>query len=348
MMENLKNIEIYYFSGTGNARQIALWISEFANLKGINCNLFSIDKIDATSINIPSNNTLLIFISPVHGFNFPKITLDFIRHFPKGNNRIVLMNTRAGMKIGKFITPGLTGIAFMLSSLILIKKGYKIAGQIPFDMPSNWISIHPSLNDSSIKFIHRKNYERVEKHFNRIISGKSDFHSNRDIIQDLLISPIALGYYFVGRYAFAKSFYASAQCDNCGVCIEKCPVQAIENINGRPYWSFSCESCMRCMNNCPKNAIETSHNLLIIVYILSSFATTYFLSTAFSVYIESGIIRMIASSVLFLSFLWVFYKLQHLLLKSKLFGKLLAYTSLTYYKFWGRYKSIPDFKWKNN
>ena len=85
------------------------------------------------------------------------------------------MNTRAGMKIGRFVTPGLTGIAFMLSSLILKKKGYRIVGQIPFDMPSNWISIHPALNENTVNFIHEENYKRATKHFNRLFSGESDF-----------------------------------------------------------------------------------------------------------------------------------------------------------------------------
>lgn len=81
----------------------------------------------------------MIIISPIHGFNYPKITLDFIRRFSSGKNKIVLMNTRARMKIGSFVTPGLTGIALFLSSLLLKQKGYKIVGQIPFDLPSNWI-----------------------------------------------------------------------------------------------------------------------------------------------------------------------------------------------------------------
>jgi hypothetical protein len=55
----------------------------------------------------------------------PAIMLKFIRRFPKWKNKVVLMNTRAGMLIGKFITPGLTGIAFYLSALILFLKGFQ-------------------------------------------------------------------------------------------------------------------------------------------------------------------------------------------------------------------------------
>ena len=113
------------------------------------------------------------------------------------------------MKIGSFVTPGLTGIAFILSSLLLKRKGYKIVGQIPFDMPSNWISIHPALNERAVKFIHQKNFDRAKKHSDKIFAGKKDFLALRDLIQDILIAPVSLGYYLVGRYAFAKTFYAS-------------------------------------------------------------------------------------------------------------------------------------------
>lgn len=151
-----KKTYIFYFSGTGNSKQVAKWISEFAETKSIDCQLFDISKIDISQFEPLDSSAVIIIISPIHGFNYPKITLDFIRRFPSGNNKVVLMNTRAGMKIGSFVTPGLTGIAFILSSLLLKRKGYKIIGQIPFDMPSNWISLHPALRENAVKFIHKK------------------------------------------------------------------------------------------------------------------------------------------------------------------------------------------------
>jgi len=345
-MNAFHKILIFYFSGTGNSKQVANWISEFAAARSIDCKLFDISKTDVLQIETLDSNVLIIISSPVHGFNYPKITLDFIARFPKGKNKLVLMNTRAGMKIGSFITPGLTGIAFILSSLLLKRKGYKIVGQIPFDMPSNWISIHPALNERTVKFIHQKNYDRVKKHSDKILAGKKDFLALRDLIQDILIAPISLGYYLVGRYAFAKTFYASYKCDNCDICIKQCPVKAIEKVNNRPYWTFNCESCMKCMNSCPQRAIETAHGLFII--------TTFLISTLSSLILtpllpESGIndlIRFLIVNSVLLAFLWILYKAQHLIIGKKFAGKMLAFTSLTYYKFWGRYKSIPDYKWK--
>lgn len=344
-MKPVKNIDIFYFSGTGNAKQIALWFSEFAVKKNIDCKIFNIAKINSLKPESIDPETLILIISPTHGFNFPKITLDFINNFPKGKNRIILMNTRGGLKIGNYVTPGLSGIAFMLSSLMLKRKGYKIVGQIPFDMPSNWISIHPALNENSVKYLHKKNYERVEKHANKIFSRKTDFLAHRDLLQDILISPISLGYYIVGRFVFAKSFYANINCNNCGLCVKECPVKAIKTVNNRPYWTFNCESCMKCMNSCPKKAIETAHGLLISIWILSSVLLAYLLNNILTIDLESELMTRALSTLSFFIFLWIGYKFQHILLRNRFIAKLISFTSLTHYRFWGRYKSIFDKKW---
>ncbi len=344
-MHTVSKIAIFYFSGTGNAKKIADWISVFAVKKNIECQLFNIAKTDLKVIEPIAADTLIIFLSPIHGFNYPKMVLKFIKHFPKGKNSIVLMNTRAGMKICRFVTPGLTGVAFMLSSLILKIKGYKIKGQIPFDMPSNWISVHPAMKHKSVNFLFRRNHERLENHCSRIFSGKTDFQANRDIIQDVLIAPVSFLYYLAGRFIFAKSYYASIDCDNCGLCINNCPVKSIKLVYKRPYWTFNCESCMKCMNNCPKNAIETAHGLFLVLGLVGSALTTLIFNDLLGINLHPWYVRLIPSGIVFFVLLWLFYRIQQILLRIKVISKLIALTSLTHYKFWGRYKAISDDKW---
>lgn len=346
IIDKINKVTIFYFSGTGNAKQIALWFSYFATQKEIDCEIYDIAKCSQSNIPKLIDNALILIISPTHGFNYPNITLNFIRNFPKGNNSVVLMNTRAGMKIGKYITPGLSGIALLFSSLILKNNGYKIVGLIPFDMPSNWLSVHPSLNEKKVKYLHKINYSRVEKHSYKIFSGQHNFLAFRDLAQDILISPIALAYYLIGRFAFAKSFYASANCNNCGLCKEQCPVQAIKIVNKHPFWTYKCESCMKCMNNCPNRAIETAHGLMLIISFLSSSFLTLLSHNILLFEFKSFFMRFTVWSVIFMIFLWIFYYIQHLFLKNRIISKLISLTSLTHYKFWGRYKSIPDNKWK--
>lgn len=346
-MPNIQEIVIFYFSGTGNAKQIAQWFSECALQKQITSKIFNIAEVETKEIESIHSESLIIIVSPIHGFNFPKITLDFIRNFPNGKNKIVLMNTRAGARIGSFVTPGLTGVAFILSSFILKRKGYKIMGQIPFDMPSNWISLHPALKEKSVKYIHKKNYYKIVKHAEKIFANKKDFLALRDIVQDVLISPISLLYYLVGRFAFAKSFYASYKCDNCGLCIKQCPVKALENINDRPFWTLNCESCMKCMNTCPKRAIETAHGLFIITILLSLVLTSFLPHEFYGKSFFIDLLLFSFKNVFIFTLLLLLYRLQHSFLGKKVIGKIVAFTSLTFFKIWGRYRSIPDYKWKN-
>jgi Pyruvate/2-oxoacid:ferredoxin oxidoreductase delta subunit len=344
-MKAYRKLVIYYFSGTGNSRNVALWLSEVSAKYDIESKLINIGIINRLIIDPPPPGALVIFISPIHGFNYPPVMLNFISRFPKGKNKVVLMNTRAGMLIGKWITPGLTGMAFYLSSLILLLKGYSIRGMVPVDMPSNWISVHPGLNDRTVKYLHTKNKERVLRHAEIILSGKRYFRALREIIQDVVISPVFLLYYFIGRFGFAKTFYVSSNCNNCNICINDCPVKAIIKINNRPFWTLRCESCMHCMSNCPKKAIQTAHGFLIGVIILNSFLTGFFykLWNSYNITMESGIIRFILEQLLFMALLVICHRILHYAMRFRIIERLMVYTSLTSYKFWGpRYKALKQ------
>jgi len=338
-----KKVIIYIFSGTGNSKNVAVWLSQVAKENDIESQIINIAQIDRISIHPPESDSLIVFVSPVHGFNFPPVMLNFIMRFPKGKNKVVLMNTRAGMLIGKYITPGITGIAFYLSALILFIKGFSIQAILPVDMPSNWISLHPGLNERTVKYLHEKNKERVETFARKVLQGKSHFKALIEMY-DILFAPIALGYFLVGRFFFAKTFFASRDCNNCDMCIKACPVKAIIKIDNRPFWTFNCESCMKCMSSCPEKAIETGHGYIaaftyVFLSVLLVLFYRYFEALFFP--IENASIKMVIESALFLAFIGIWYRLVHWLLRFKVFERLTVYTSLTKYKWWGRrYKAL--------
>ena len=347
-----KKFVIYYFSGTGNSRNVALWMADVAAENGIEPEIINLTTTDRLNIKKPPEEALLIFVSPVHGFNYPPVMLHFVARFPKGKNQVLLMNTRAGMLIGKWITPGLSGISFYFSSLLLKLKGYSIRGMVSVDLPSNWISLHPGLRKRAIEFLHIKNKERVRDCALKLISGKTNFKSVREIAQDLLISPIALLYYFIGRFALAKTFYASADCNKCNLCIQQCPVKAIIEIDKRPYWTFNCESCMKCMSNCPQKAIETSHGFTIGLVVLLKTALLglfYYYFSLFFFEIENKTVKFALPTIIYFSLLTIAYRLVHYAMRFKIVERIMVYTSLTKYKFWGqRYKALKENNVKKN
>jgi ferredoxin len=251
---------MFYFSGTGNARNVARWMVDAWRERHEAAEAVDLAGVSAGAVEIgPSDDIGLA--SPTHGFNFPPITLAFLFAFPRTTcrNRVCILNTRGRVRLFGWYVPGLSGAAQWLAALVFLSKGYRVVGMRPVDLPSSWISLHPGLGEDTV----RANYGRCEtitrRHANRVLDGRRDLRALFDLPQDLLIAPIAIGYYLVGRFLFAKSFIASAGCDGCGVCVSQCLVRALRLVSGRPFWSHRCESCMRCMNRCPKRAIETAH-----------------------------------------------------------------------------------------
>ena len=46
----------------------------------------------------------------------------------------------------------------------------------------------------------------------------------------------------------------SSACESCGLCVRKCPVQAISRTDPKVTDETACITCMRCVQICPKHA----------------------------------------------------------------------------------------------
>jgi len=350
MKEQVYNkIVVYYFSGTGNAKNTALWVGNEVKKAGIEFEIFNITKIKNHEIPIPTSKTLIGFISPTHGFHFPEIMRKFIKAFPKSENcDAFVMNTRAGVRFQKRTIRGLSGVLHYWSSIVLRLKGYKIVGLFPVDLPSNWISIHPAIEKKGTEIIYNHMEPKVRQFAKDLISGKRNFKafSISEIILDIIVSPIAILYMLFGKYFFSKSFIASSKCNMCEICEKTCPVQAIKKVDKRMFWTYKCESCMKCMNVCPEKAIETAHGFMIGLWIISSIIVDFLISYTLKFHVfenwqwlrNESVVFLIDSIAIFL-FLFIGYRLMHWLMRFKIFERIFVLTSLTNYKFWCRYKS---------
>lgn len=335
---------IFYFSGTGNAKAVTSWIKDTSIDKGIEVEILNIADNPKLEDLYITKNTLIGFVYPTHGFNAPPVVINFLRKFPKTiKSDIFLINTRAGMKLSKLFLPGLSGLAQFIPALILLLKGYRIAAMQPMDLPSNWISLHPGLRKKVVESIFIRCKKITQRFTEKILSGKKVYKAFYSLPFDLLISPISIGYYFFGRFLLAKTFFASYNCNNCGLCIQNCPLNAIKEKMGRPYWSFSCESCMKCLNHCPQKAIQTPHGFTFLLWWA---AMTYIPLLVFGqfkplvpAFIGKGIfLEGIYLFAIFLS-VWIAYHLFHYLLRFKFINFLITYTSLTKLPFWRRYNA---------
>jgi len=348
-MAEWDSLYIYFISGTGNARLSSGWIAEEAQKRGLKTVVQKIDRLENIVMPSADEKPLIGFAYPTHGFNAAPIMLRFIAGFPRGLCReIFLVNTRAGMKLYKIFMLGLSGLALILPAFMLWLKGYRCIGFRPVDLPSNWISLHPGIKKKVIVSIIARCEPIVRKFANMILSGKKVYRGLYSLPVDLLISPVAAGYYMGGRFFLAKTFVASSKCNNCGICINECPTSSIIYVRGRPYWKLTCESCMRCMNSCPQRAIETAHGLAAGIMILFSAVNARLLIwiidslgirpgvwwwKVLSQFIGIGVMVLVAATV---------YQVMHYAIGFKPVNYLVRFTSLTTFPFWRRYKYLVE------
>jgi NAD-dependent dihydropyrimidine dehydrogenase PreA subunit len=343
-MGEWKSLYIYYISGTGNAKAASGWIADEASSAGLRTVVQRIDRLENISMPDPSEKPLLGFAFPTHGFNAAPIMLRFIAGFPRGlGKEVFLVNTRAGMKLYKLFMSGISGVALIVPAIILRFKGYKCIGFFPVDLPSNWIPLHPGLRKKVIESIFVRCEKIVRKFSKRILSGEKIYTGLYTLPLDLLLSPIALGYYVGGRFFLSKTFIANNKCNKCGICIRECPTASIKMVADIPYWKLTCESCMRCLNICPTKAIESAHGMAAVLLIAFSALSTRIIMLIISLFqlqpdtwwwkiseniIEIGLMVLVAS---------VLYRVFHYSMHFRPFRYLLRFTSLTALPFWRRY-----------
>lgn len=336
------NLTIFYFTGTGNALAAANWIASVFRGKNVQVEIIKITPSLTPDLSEIRKNSLIGFCYPTHGFNAPPVVVDFMLRFPKSKNQVFLLNTRAGMKLSKIFTPGLSGLAQLFPALVLKIKGYKIVGIQPMDLPSNWISIHPGLRAKVVDSIFKR-CQRKTKHFaEKILSGQKVYKGLISFPIDLLISPISIGYYFYGRIALTKTFVADNHCNSCSLCEKECPVNAIIMKNNRPFWTRKCESCMHCMNSCPKRAIQTPHLFVAIIWwLIFSVIPLFLMKEMVRNYPSiSDYFNLLFNAVILITGLPVVfftYRILHFFMKYRFFNRLFTITSLTRFRFWRRY-----------
>ena len=336
------NLIVYYFSGTGNALKASEWLIEKAEEYGMNASLHSIDRFKNIEMPETDSKTLIAFCFPTHGFNAAPIMLKLLRKFPKGKADILILNTRGGLKFKKLYFPGLSGLAQLYPMLIMKLKGYRIAGALPYDLPSNWVSFHPGLTDSAVNDIMKRRKGQIDKFAGRLYKNGRAYSYKFFLYMplDIAIVPVMVGYFLFGRIILAKMFYASADCNDCRLCVDNCPTNSIKIVNGRPFWSYTCENCMRCMNTCPKKSIQTAHSFAIPLQYLISFipittAIYYLLNIQLGEGKTGEFIWSYINAFYKVALVIISYRLFSLLLRVKFINRIFEYTSLT--RYWRRY-----------
>lgn len=258
----------YVFSGTGNTLRVAETMAGAARERGLHAAVVSLSRETAPAPGEPS--ALTGVLTPTHGFGPTWTALRYVLFgLPRGRGaHAFAASTRGAAKLGRLVVPGFEGSANTLLAAALLLKGYRVRGICAFNMPANWLTLHPGYSVAGAQYVYQRVRPRVRAMIERIVLGRRYLPADAAIVAvlGLALLPVTVAYMTVGRPFLAKTLFASRACTNCGLCIRICPsggLRAVGRARPVPYWTYRCEQCMRCVAYCPTKAVEANLPYLV-------------------------------------------------------------------------------------
>ncbi|HML04317.1 MAG TPA: EFR1 family ferrodoxin [Methanobacterium sp.] len=245
---NLKNVDFYFFSGTGNTYLIVKKMKETFEKCGIEANMHKIE--DSNPENIDLDHTIGLGF-PIAELSTYEFVWEFIKALPEAKGtKIFMVDTLAGFS-GGIVGP---------IRKIVEKKGYNPIGACEIVMPPNIFYIQDKeTNEKKIK----KGLKKAKKYTRSLVKGKTEW-GRVPVISDAVYYTSLLGLKITETSLNQKLLYLNPdkeKCSKCGTCVELCPIDNIRMEEGEyPENLMHCQYCLRCTSFCPKEAIPCKIN----------------------------------------------------------------------------------------
>lgn len=220
-----------FFSPTGNTRRIAMYFSKKLNTTDINlANRTIRDNLDI------EYDSLSIVSIPTYSQNIPIPLRKCLKNI---KSKFVVINvTYGGMSYGNIVYE----LDKVLSSSTCI--GYSVT-PVKHAYLNNEIEIDFSKYNILVDRIRNKAYKTIRIPYKQKNIFANFLEKNRTIFN-------------------YKIKYDSDLCNLCNLCIDHCPVQAIDTSHKI---SDNCIRCGRCVNHCPTNALTAKQSLPLRIYL---------------------------------------------------------------------------------
>jgi formate hydrogenlyase subunit 6/NADH:ubiquinone oxidoreductase subunit I/flavodoxin len=244
----MDNVEIYYFSGTGNSLVVARDVAEKLEAKLAPV----VAMVGQESVTVEADAVGFVF--PIYDFKPPPIVEDFIRKLEDIDSKYLFAICTYG------IAP-----AQSLKHLDTVMKscGGHLSAGFAVGMPHSGIGsgMVTKAQQESMFENWKDRLEEVCDGIRRKEEGKIE-SSNLlfDFFQPRIISMVPFLLKFLKQMLFkgteSLAFTSSKDCNGCGICERICPLNNIEMVDDKPAWSDNCVSCFACLNWCPQEAIS--------------------------------------------------------------------------------------------
>ena len=235
---------IFYFSGTGNSRHVAEYISKKTGEQLVSIAECNNNKIYTFKL---KKGERIGFVFPVYYWGMPSVVEDFVKY--------LRTETYGKHYTYSVLTCGATtGGADVALSRLLKKKNIHLNASFALKMVDNYTLVF-DVND---KGKNREINARAEEELVNVAKNIEDRASgNYNKIRGLWPAyPVTHALYNATRFTFPLKV-SKNECISCGKCARECPTKTIIMECGKPVWNNArCTLCLSCVHNCPVNAIS--------------------------------------------------------------------------------------------
>ena len=232
---------VFYFSGTGNSQLAALQIAEITADEVISINRCLKTHEDG----VYQSKQPLVFVAPTYAWRMPRVVEQWIgRAQFQGSREAYFVLTCAGG----------TGNAAAYIKKLCAEKGLGFRGLARIIMPENYVAMYPTPSAPECQAMVERAKPHIAAVAQEIKAGKQLPAPPVSAADRLKSGPVNTLFY--GLLVHDRGFSVSDGCVSCGKCAQRCPLNNIDLVEGRPMWRGCCTHCMACIGGCPTQAIQ--------------------------------------------------------------------------------------------
>lgn len=232
---------VFYFTGTGNSKYVADYISE--KIKDEKVSINEILKYHK-EVSFTSEKPFVI-VAPIYAWRLPIVVENFVRRSSfYGSRKLYFIGTMESE----------TGNCDKYCNKLCKAKGMEFMGFCGVPMPSNYVISDIMLDEAAIEKKLEEAIPFMEKISNHILNSNKIYKADKTSASGIKSGIVNL--LFHRFMVSSKDYVVSEECIGCKKCEEICMMNNISLKDGKPQFADQCTNCYACIHHCPKQAIN--------------------------------------------------------------------------------------------